>query len=441
MNFVRRIFNTNILATHPKSSEEVSFEPELESAMVRTRNVQNMGFDVSFAYLPQYPDAPPLHVCVGRYQKYVALGSGYDSQSRGIALAKSLSETVERALWYDQTEYWNHNSVTTSPARLGGAALSLDHIAGFSPSTRKKFPKLYFDDTTPFRWSPGIELGSKRSLYIPSQLVSARYVNTMGDTEPLLRELNSNGLATADSFDEAAYRGLLELVERDAFMITYFNSVRPTRIDVNTIQNKAITSLLEDIRRFNLACDILLLPTDAPTHVVCAVVRDTHGGPAFALGAKAHHYADVAVTGALVEALATWTLARFSGKYLADLPTGSLSTLERVAYWAKPENASKITWFVEGESVAMPKTAAATDVHSLANALRKLGCTTAAIELSTPLLKKIDIHSVCVISPELQPINLESSTQYDFGTRLRTVPEKYGFRASNQAPSEPQPFP
>lgn len=442
MDFFRRLLKTKTASPQCDRDDSAAFEPELEKAMRQARRVQKAGFDVGFAFLPPLPDAPHLHLCVGRYEESAGLGSGFDTHSRGLALAKTLSETIERGLWQEHALYWQENSILETCTNLGNTALSLTNLAGFSSETRKRFPKLAFSNETIFRWSRGLKLDTMQPLFVPSQLASARYaMDTQNSKEPLLREPNTNGLALAESFEEAAHRGLLELIERDAFMITYFNMMSPPRIDPSTIADAPAADLLEQFKRFDLICEILLLPTDMPVHVVCAIVRDTRGGPALVVSAKANYVIERAVHGAIMEGLATWTLARSTGAYRRPLSPEKMTISERVGYWAKPENAVKLSWLWKGEMIPIPKSMPVLDLKTLAVEVQKNGCTTAAIEMSPPLLKDINMHAVVVISPELQPLSMQRDTLYDGGMRLQSIPKKFGFTPARNTPLASHPFP
>lgn len=442
MDFLRRFLKTSTLLRHRNSEDAITFEPELEEAMHRARRVQKAGFDVGFAFLPPLPDAPHIHICIGRYEKSTGLGGGFDIHSRGLALAKTVSETVERGLWQEHATYWQENSILETSAHLQDAALSLKNLAGFSSETRGRFQKLAYSPETIFRWSRGVQLDSMRPLFIPSQLVSARYaMDTQNIEEPLLREPNTNGLAVAESFEVAAHRGLLELIERDAFMITYFNMIRPKRIDPRTIESASIQALLEQFTRFDLVCDIVLLPTDMPVHVICAVIRDNRGGPSLVVAAKANYIIETAIHGAIMEGLATWTLARSSGAYLRPISLEKMSISERIGYWAKPENAKKLSWLSSGDLIGSPKSMPILNLRSLAMAVKKNGCTAVAIEMSPPLLREINMHAVVVVSPELQPLSMQRDTLYDGGIRLESIPNKFGFTPARNTPLASHPFP
>lgn len=441
MNFLKRVLSQRVRHTSFDTPPRSEFEPDLEAAMRRVRCIQDIGFDIGFAFLPPYPDAPPIHICLGRYQNISSVGSGFDPESRGTALAKATSETIERALWREQINYCNDGAIQGSISSLGSSCLPLEELAGFSPETRAAHPALVFDSKTEFQWSRGLYLDTLAPALIPSQLVSARYVGDMKGREPLLRESNSNGLAVAENFEKASHRGLLELVERDAFMITYFNMITPNRIDPKTITNDSIQRLLALCAQYDLMCDILLLPTDAPVHVICVTIRDSRGGPALTVAAKAHHYTEVAIRGAVIEALSSWILARFSGGYLRPTIPHPISLLERIAYWAKPEHAQQLSWLWSGKLIPMPTSTHATSLKILAQALRKNNCVAAAIELSTPLLKRLGIYAVCVTSPNLQPVNLQSDTIYDYGVRLESIPKKFGHTPKRNVQLANHPFP
>ena len=431
------LYGKKVMDMHTDALDGI--EHELALAIARARAVQKLGYDIGFAFMQQFADAPFLHLCLGRYHDKPGFGMGYDAFSRAQALNKAVSEVVERALFMEQGVYWQEKSTVAPQSELKGHALYLTDLAGFSAADRKLLNSGY-DEKTPFRWSLGVTLDSDDPIYVPSQLVSGRFVRDLDGAEPLLRESNTNGLATGHTFEEAAFRGLLELIERDAFMITYHNRISPPRIDPHTVASKESQTLLAEFARHDLSCDMVLLPTDAPVTVVCVIIRDSRGGPAFALGAKAHEYPEAAVRGALMEALGIWLLVRFFGTYAKELAGRALTQAERVAFWAKPENARRLSWLCEGPRVPLPKSPYTGTLRDLAKTMRDRGSECAAIEMSHPTLHAIDMHSVCVVSPQLLPINLEGDSRYDGGRRVTGVPRKLGITTHPQH-EYPHPFP
>src|SRR5439155_5927506 len=89
------------------------------------------------------------------------------------------------------------------------------------------FPFVRFDEQTVLRWVEGADLSRGCAAWLPAQLV---YLPPFPDEAPIGYS-TSSGLAAAPTFDEAVLRGLLELVERDAFMLAWRNRLSLPLLD------------------------------------------------------------------------------------------------------------------------------------------------------------------------------------------------------------------
>jgi ribosomal protein S12 methylthiotransferase accessory factor len=420
-----------------RASEDTRFRETL----ARARAVQERGYDIAFSFLPRFPDTPLLYVCDGRSGSDRLLGVGFDYASRADAFAKSLSETLERTLWREDMLYWNEHAIRAKPEELGADALSLKHLAGFSSAQRERDPVLRMSPDATFLFSRAVRLDDGSPCYVPAQLVSGAAA-AKGAGEPLLRVPNSNGLATHETFDEAARRGILELIERDAFMITFSNMLVPPRIALDKIRDEQARIRIESLRRTDFEVDLLLLPTDMPFAVVCCVLRDrTAEGPALVVGARAHEDAGEAITGALTEALGVYYLARAMGRYKQPLPAHPLRALDRIAYWGKPEHTAQLSWLWSGPTVSPPPHTRRMSARRLAREAQRCGVSLAAITMTPPKLADLGLVSVCVTSPELQPLNLDEAPAYLGGARLSAVPQALGYTTRDAPPPYPHPFP
>jgi ribosomal protein S12 methylthiotransferase accessory factor len=421
----------------------LSADPAFAREILRARAVQNAGYEMSFGFENRFPDSPHIYICSGQFMDDTQHAAGFDFFSRSHAFIKALSETLERRLWAFSPSYWNIDAFKNSTRDISKPFLKIDALAGFSDIQRKSGSRLSFDDTTPFLWTKGVRLSTGKPIWVPSQMVSARYVKEMKESEPLLLQSTTNGLATHATFEKAACAGLLELIERDAFMITFFNQISPPRVDPDSIHDERVRSLLELFSRFNYSCDIVLLPTDMPVTVVCVVLRDETGvGPALAVGAKAHHDPVEAVRGALAESYIVSHSMRRAGIYQKPVPPLPWNMFQRLAFWGKKENAEKLSWLWRGPLVPLPKTPKdSLTLRELAQAVEEKGSTSAAVLMSPPSLQKLDLYSVCVVSPLLQPLNLDSDPPYLGGARLKSVPESLGYKSKDAPPPYPHPFP
>jgi ribosomal protein S12 methylthiotransferase accessory factor len=156
-----------------------------------------------------------------------------------------------------------------------------------------------FSETKRLRWVWGYSLTERRSLLVPLQLVY--YGAEIEDETSFVRE-NSNGCAAGKNLEEAVFFALLELIERDAFLIHWYARLSPPQIDLSTVRNAEVQFVAERLRRQNLEVFLLDTRLDVPVPSITAVAirRDNHLG-AFALASACSFDPYQAITSALAE--------------------------------------------------------------------------------------------------------------------------------------------
>jgi ribosomal protein S12 methylthiotransferase accessory factor len=189
------------------------------------RNVQTL--------LVQPVEAPLVKVTATMSAVAAPLGGPLDETSGGYASAyeraraAALGEAAERysgALpLAGETEPLAAQDV---PSAVDPARFAL--FAG--EQYREGFPFRPFEATTPVRWVEGFSLDDGAAALMPSQLVRLAWQAPSGG-EVAIGYSTSSGLACGSSLEEAVLAGLLELVERDAFMLAWNHRLRLPLLD------------------------------------------------------------------------------------------------------------------------------------------------------------------------------------------------------------------
>ena len=134
-----------------------------------------------------------------------------------------------------------------------------------------------FSDDTRLRWTWGYSLTERRPLLVPVQLAFYGDITT---AEPRIVHDNSNGCASGTCLEEAILFGLLELIERDAFMIQWNLRLSPPQIDTSTLIDKDLRFLIDRLTRHNF--EVYLLDTrldlGVPSIAALVVRRNNHLG-------------------------------------------------------------------------------------------------------------------------------------------------------------------
>src|SRR5215831_1722090 len=137
------------------------------------------------------------------------------------------------------------------------------------------------------RWTPGTETGwiegrelpSDNPVWVPAGVV---YLNYSG--QEMLFRPTSSGSAAGPDLPRAILSGLLEDVERDAFMITWMNRLPAPSLDYSRLGGPCGV-IREYYARYGVEARAFLLPTDLPLYAAMAIGLDrSPRGPAAVVG-------------------------------------------------------------------------------------------------------------------------------------------------------------
>lgn len=165
-----------------------------------------------------------------------------------------------------------------------------------------RFPP--YDDTRPRRWVWGWSFGRDRPVLVPENYAYYRMRGVHPDDPPLAYE-PSNGCAIGGCLEEAVLFGLLEVVERDAFLLTWHARLPVPRIDLAAAPDPVGRLLAGEIER-DTGYAVHVFDTTPEHGIPCvwAMAVDERGRPdhpALACTAAAHLDPRLAVRSALAE--------------------------------------------------------------------------------------------------------------------------------------------
>ncbi|RJQ33587.1 hypothetical protein C4568_04310 [Candidatus Parcubacteria bacterium] len=430
--------------------------PDLQEALTFAGMLREHGIITDLYKITSLPDEPPLKlwgaVCNNAGKSHVGGGS---LLSDDAALRAVVGEALERYLWFTQRDYFRKPRKATV-AQIGrhGRCVALERFVSFSQTQRDQRADLKLRGDDSYLWIQGDSLVNNSKVYIPAQVASgAIHVAHGTDREPLVRQQTTIGLATWPTRIGAQLAGALECIEREAYMIMWFNQLSLPRLALDTMRakHKTLDSLLTMCERYRLKAHAIRMITDAPTHAICAVVEDTSGhAPRFMLGLKAHRSLQHAVEGSILEALRARrsyrSRARESDAWDPNTPLEKIGHHERTFYWARPENASRLEFLIRGKETDAESAEWEKDSIE-AHAARIIGwCRSHSFEyISVPLgisaANPLPWHVEMVIMPDLHPTHLHESFQHLGGKRWKTIPQQYGYKPLERPFIEaPHPF-
>ena len=405
-------------------------------------------------------DAPLVPVAAEIADTTDLLGAPIDakaiawSSSREAATAAAIGEAVERY----SAGYIPEGVVLATAAELGSEAVDPERFALFHPSqyTLREFPPRPFTRSTPVRWIRGFAIPEGDPVWLPVQLVSLGGLPLVPGEE-LIGYATSSGLACRPTLGEAVFRGLLEIIERDAFMITWTN-----RLSLPLVEATGDAELERFSREYleptGLCCTAVDLSAFHRVPTMLAVVRgQEQGDVAIAVGAGCAVRARDAWNHAFEEAFGARAWARLLlverddrswDRSFADVVDFDdhvyLHALPEVAQHADFLDASPTTRAV-AEVADLEGTSVREWILALARRLADIGVTAYAVDVTAPDVRAAGLNVVKVVAPELCALDVPYRARFLGGSRLYEAAYQLGLVAAplgvHDLNSYPHPFP
>lgn len=188
-----------------------------------------------YVYAAGYLNCPRQLTGANDFDKLCAGKGDHSEQAR----ASALCETIERfsGLYQgDEPRQYRRQADLTEPS------YGFDALQGFSArqrarrneinqatsDPRKQIP-LGFDRHSRIDWTPAWSLSRERRVWVP---LGYCFAETPVDSGSVYGIHNPNGSAAGSHLDEAMLQGLLELIERDAVAIWWYNRLLRPRVDL-----------------------------------------------------------------------------------------------------------------------------------------------------------------------------------------------------------------
>ena len=208
-----------------------------------------------------------------------------------------------------------------------------------------------FDDSVRemhFCWFPVKAYHSGEEKLLPTRL-SFLYGVEEHDLLDSIRTTNGTAMWTDEK--GAVFRGLCELIERDAFFIHYLGKITPPRMELSSFDDE-IQNMIEYIEQYRLKVHVFDISLEFGIPVVlCIIIDRTCIGPAISLGSNCSPSVKEAVKGAILEAI---QIRRYSRMMKLEADSGrKLSGMgNRVLNWYDVENIKKLNFILESDQIS-----------------------------------------------------------------------------------------
>ncbi|MCO6006961.1 TOMM precursor leader peptide-binding protein [Actinoallomurus purpureus] len=381
-------------------------------------------------------------------------GRGFDV---GSARRTAIAEALER---YASARPRGRRPVVRAPyADIADRALD-PRTLGLYPDAwyeEPGFDYVRFDPDRDARWVWGYSFGTDRAILVP---LTVAYHNAATRAEPGPTSETSNGAALGGCLAEAIFYGLLEVAERDAFLMTWYARLPVPKIDLDTAADRRIRVLAAKARYdagYELMAFAMPMEQRVPAIWAMALDRTGHPGRPHALcAAGAHPDPEQALRTALFELLPSVTGLgdrydeQDSAAMLAD--SDQVRELEdhrqlychpgaghRLAFLPAQTPGRPLGELLEGWPQHDDLT---DDLAELVGRYLTAGLDVIAIETTCPELRAGGFAAAKVLVPGTLPMTFGHRYRRTHGlSRLLTVPRLLGHHDRDLRPDQLNPFP
>ncbi|MFF3122766.1 TOMM precursor leader peptide-binding protein [Streptomyces sp. NPDC057908] len=316
-------------------------------------------------------------------------------------------------------------------------------------------------------WVQGWSLREGRTVLVPEVLT---YYHAPGLENRFVQE-SSNGCASGGCLEEAVYHGLMELIERDAFLLSWYGQASLPEIDPRTSRRPATRQMVDRLEMYGYEARFFDTRISFPIPVVTGVAVRMDGGLGLmCFGAGAGLDPEAALAGALCEiATDAVNLRRRTERDLERLRAMAddfhrvealhdhplaygIPEMGRHAHFLigepgapRPPLRSFDQLYADG-SVLPVSDDLRDDLTRCVDAVTAAGFDVIVVDQTMPEQRELGLSTVGVIVPGLLPIDFGWTRQRALGMdRLRTALREAGLRESDLTDADlnpaPHPFP
>jgi len=320
-----------------------------------------------------------------------------------------------------------------------------------------------FDPGLELNWVWGHSFARDAPVLVPEDYAYYRTRHGNPLARPLAYEV-SNGCALGGCLEEAALHGVLELAERDAFLLTWYARLPVPRVDLATVADPRIRVLAERIRQdsgHRVAAFATTTEHGIPTAWVMAVHPAPGAEPAAICAAGAHFDPEQALLNGLLELAANLGWNRFAYRdelarieaMVAD-PDLVREMRDHALLYCHPAAFDRFD-FLLGDDVGRPVAEAflratcrprgddiRADLAEVVERFTSQGQDVIVVDQTTDEHRAGGLSCAKVIIPGLMPMTFGHRMRRTHGLpRLHRIPARLGYRAGPLAEADVNPYP
>jgi ribosomal protein S12 methylthiotransferase accessory factor len=348
---------------------------------------------------------------------------------KGLTGAEATIGAIGEALEiYGGSSYSDDDLRREAFVRMGDGAMDPRLLCLYENSSydRPGFPYARFEPERPIHWTKGHWLDTGEPVWLPALTVFHYFPAAPAER---FCQVTSNGSATGRGFADAAFRAVLELVERDAFMLTWYARVPATEVIVDEDLDPGLTAILNQIQAKAARPQFYMLNAgiDIPT-ILCCARGDGKNWPGATLGLGTHPSPRIALKKAILEMGQTahsLCRAMHSGEEPIPAKPSDVRTFRQHAlYYLRADRAKEFDFLDAGKRAIRLSAVDEPGDFPLSTLLQRMsdaGTRVAVKDLTTPDLRTTPFSVVRALGTNLQQIHCGFGMERTNNARLRRL--------------------
>lgn len=340
-----------------------------------------------------------------------------DGSGKGLSHVQALIGAVGEAVERYSASFAGARTIVRATAReLTGAVVAPSSLALYSEAQRAEagFPFARVDRGTMMDWALGRWLDTGEPVRVPALVA---YYDYPAAPEEQFCQVTSNGLAAGATVEDASLAALLELVERDAYTITWIARLPATRV----LLDESVGAGAREVAR-RLAGEsggrVVVYSLDVglgvPT-MMCVVFGDGARWPGASIAISSHLRPRLAIEKAILEqAQAGYYHRRLleEGRAIPRAASDVHTLVDHALYYFPKERARAFDFLDRGGELAARDLEEPLDASlgELGRRVSSAGLRAVIVDVTSPDLRPTPFRVVRALGPNFQQIH--------FGHRL-----------------------
>ncbi len=357
--------------------------------------------------------------------------AGGASSRRDAAIAKAVGESIER---YCAAIYAKDEFVLATYDSAPFRCVAPEEFALYSSVQHRQgnLPYVPFKRNTLTRWTKTIDVSTGDEWHVPVSMVYAPYFYDVAVGEYPISQPISTGLACHCSYNEAAISALCEVIERDAFTITWQAMLPspPISLDSLSEENRDLIGRFEyagsSVRILNITVD------HGIPSIMSILMHESDELPAFVFSAASHLSPEIAVRKSLEELAHTRRLAAYlqhqrgSPKRKQDI---------HVKTYTRPTSRCDVNflfcsdaWIDFKDLPDLLSEKEDDNLQTLCARIQSVGAKALIRDITSPDVRELGLAVVRAVIPSFHPLFMGHDLRALGGWRLWNVPQKLGYQ-------------